>query len=126
MPKILAEYIDRLCSVEMRRKGMPRDTHRPLYDAAYAVAGEPLSYKAAQLLLDHCKPGVPVFIMCAAGGPPWLPHGESDGPPGGAALARALAVATGALPMFVSTDYQAPPIAASARGQGLVVIDPES
>jgi D-glutamate cyclase len=125
MPKILAEYVDRLCSIEMRRQGMPRGTHRPLYEAAYAKVGEPLSYSAAQLLLDHCKPGAPVFITCAAGGPPWLPNGESDGPPGGAALARALTVATGAVPMFVSSDYQAPPIAASARGQGLVIVDPD-
>lgn len=126
MAKILAEYIDRLCTVEMRRQGMPRGTHRPLYEAAVAVAGEPLSLHAANLLLEHCKPGTPVFITCTAGGPPWLPHGESDGPPGGAALARALAVATGAVPMFVTTDYQAPPVAASAKGQGLVVIDPDS
>ncbi len=126
MPEIVAEYIDRLCTVEMRRPGLPRGLARQFYEATLADAGEPLSLKAAKLLLESCKSGKPIFITCNAGGPPWLPHGETDGPIGGAVIARAVAVASGAVPMFVVSDYQAPPIAAAARVAGLVVTDPET
>jgi len=34
MPEIIGEYVDRLCSVEMRPKGMPRGTMHLLYEAA--------------------------------------------------------------------------------------------
>lgn len=126
MPKILGEYIDRLCTVEMRRPGLPRGVARPLYEAALAEAGEPLSYRAASYLLEKCQAGKPVFITCNAGGPPYLPNGETDGPIGGATLARAISVATGAIPIFVATDYHAPPILAAAKANGLVVVNIET
>jgi len=127
MPKILGEHIDRLCTVEMRRPGtVPRGVIRPFYEAALKEGGgDPLSFRAARLLMDACSPGVPVFITCNAGVPPYLPWGETDGPPGGAALAHALNLATGALPVFVSSDAHAPPIVAAARAAGLFVLPPD-
>jgi D-glutamate cyclase len=126
MPKFVAENVDRLCSVEMRSLGLPRGLARAMYDIVLADAGEPLSYRAAQMLLQNTKSKKPFFITCNAGGPPWLPNGETDGPLGGVAIARALNIITGAVPIFVATDYHAQPIAAVARAAGLVVTDPET
>lgn len=124
MPKVLGENIDRLCTVEMRRPGSaPRGYVRELYDAAVAEGGgDPLSYRAAQLLLDRCEPGKVVFICCNAGVPPILPFGETDGPIGGAAVARAINVATGALPVFISSDGHAVSTIPAAKAIGLQVL----
>lgn len=125
MPRIVAEYIDRLCSVEMRQPGLPRGLAQTIYDVVLEEAGEPLSYRAAKTLLTNTQAEKPIFITCNAGGPPWLPNGETDGPLGGVAIARTLNIVTGAIPMFMATDYHAPPIEATARAAGLVVVDPE-
>jgi D-glutamate cyclase len=124
MPKILGEYIDRLCTVEMRRQGTaPRGYVRTLYEAALQEGGgDPLSHRAASLLLERCTAGKPIFIFCSAGVPPYLPYGETDGPLGGAAIARAINVATGALPVFVSTDAHGGPVIAAAKAIGLNIL----
>lgn len=127
MPKILGENIDRLCTVEMRRPGSaPRGYVRTLYEAAVAEGGgDPLSYRAAQLLLDRCAPGKTVFVFCNAGVPPYLPFGETDGPLGGASVARAINVATGALPIFISSDGHAVSVIPAAKAIGLQVLPAE-
>ena len=127
MPKILGACIDRLITVEMRGPGKaPRGYIRQLYDAAVAEGGgDPLTYRAATLLMENCRAGGPVFICCNAGVPPHLPFGETDGPLGGAAVARAIGVATGALPVFVHTDGHAQAVVAAAKGVGLQVLDRE-
>lgn len=125
--KILGENIDRICTVEMRRPGtIPRGVIRPFYEAAVEEGGgDPLSYRAGKLLMNACSPGAYVFIICNAGVPPYLPFGETDGPPGGAAIAHALSVATGAIPVFISSDGHAPPVVAAARATGLFVLSSE-
>jgi hypothetical protein len=127
MPEILADCIDRLCTVEMRRPGsLPRGIMRPFYEAAREEGGgDPLSLRAAQLLLAACERGRTILITCNAGVPPYLPFGETDGPLGGAAVARAINVATGAIPVFVSSDGHAPSVIAAAKAIGLQVLPPE-
>lgn len=123
MPEIIGEYIDRLTTVEMRMLGLPRGKTRQLYDAARQDADEPLSLRAARGLLEHVQAGDRVLITCGAGVPPWLPKGESDGPPGGVAIARALSVGLTALPVFVATDLHRDPIVASAGAAGITMLD---
>ena len=55
-----------------------------------------------------------VYIVTGAGIAPALPSGETDGPPGAAALARALILALGARPLLVTETLHAPPVLASA------------
>jgi hypothetical protein len=126
MPRIAAESMDRLCTVEMKSPGQPRGVAVKLYEAAREEAGEALSYHAASLLVKHAEPGRTVLITSAAGGSPWLPAGETDGPLGAVAIGRALAAGAGAVPLFVTTDTHAPPIVAAARAGGLVMVDPET
>jgi hypothetical protein len=127
VPKILGDYIDRLCTVEMRRPGSgPRGYIRQLYEAALAEGGgDPLTYRAAMLLKDHARPGGFVFICCNAGVPPLLPFGETDGPLGGAAVARAISVATGAIPVFVHSTGHAGTVIAAAKAIGLQILPRE-
>jgi D-glutamate cyclase len=124
MPKILGDCIDRLCTVEMRRPGSgPRGYIRQLYEAALAEGGgDPLTYRAAMLLKENVRPGNFVFISCNAGVAPLLPYGETDGPLGGAAVARAVSVALGAIPVFVHSDGHATTVIPAAKAIGLQVL----
>ncbi len=129
MPKVLAEYIDRLVTVEMRGPGkhIPRGVLRPFYDAALEEGGgDPLSYRAASLLMANCAPGRPVFVFCNAGVGPYLPFGETDGPLGGAAIAHAINAATGAVPVFISSEAHSGPVVATARAAGFQFLDADT
>ncbi|MDA4133437.1 MAG: DUF4392 domain-containing protein, partial [Thaumarchaeota archaeon] len=81
MPEVITEYIDRLCSIEIKPGAgpIPRGVQRQLYDAARKKQGKPLSYLAATTILDSLKHGGWAFIVTGAGGPPILPVGEVDG-----------------------------------------------
>src|SRR5438105_1421024 len=101
MPEVVGEAIDRLCTVEMRVQGLPRGKINRLYDAARQARGEPLSLAAAHGLQARVGRGDTVFIATGAGSAPWLPYGETDGPPGAALVARAVDRALGARPVYL-------------------------
>ena len=84
--KIACKNIDRLISVQSRPKGMPRNDLFELY--SLLDADGPISYQIAQAFL--AKPGCKVGIVTGAADKANFPNGESDGPLGAAALARAL------------------------------------
>ena len=129
MPEIIGEYIDRLCTVEMRGPGehIPRGVLRTFYDAAVRAGdGKPLSYRAAALLKNACARGDFFFVFCGAGVAPHLPYGETDGPLGGVAVAHALNAVSGAIPVFISSDAHSGPIVSVARTAGFQILDPDS
>jgi hypothetical protein len=121
MPEIVAEYVDRLCTIGMRPQGMSRGTLLPLYDAARTEAGEPLAMKAARLLNERVKPGDTVFNPTGAGVPPWMPYGETDGPLGAVALGRAITLGLRATPIFLGEARNMPPLEATIRAAGLLI-----
>lgn len=125
MPEVIGENIDRLVSIEMRyRQGLPRGVSHLLYNAARkAQGGLPLSLLAASRLQQAVRPGQAVLMVTGAGFWPWLPFGETDGPPGAAALARALSIGLDARPVFVTEQEYLAPISAAVRATGLVVAD---
>ncbi len=125
MPDIIAENIDRLCTVEMRPQGMPRGKMHRLYEAARRRQGRPLTLLAAERLRAAIKPGDHVILATGAGGPPWLPAGESDGPLGVAALARALVMGLGARPVFVTESQSLRALSVTVMAAGLPVLPPE-
>lgn len=84
-----------------------------LYQAARRGGAEPLSAKAARRLEAVLVPGATVIILTGAGAPPSLPRGETDGPPGAAALARGLALGFGAKPVLVADARFRGPIVAA-------------
>lgn len=94
-----AERIEKLISLDAPARGVIAH----LYACARARLGEPLCMRAAHLLHENVKAGQPVFIATG-----WLdrPHvsrwvAETDGPPGAAALARALHRGLGAVPVIL-------------------------
>lgn len=127
MPRIIADAIDRLISVEMRFAGeLPRGVIRPLYDAARAVqAGEPLVYLAARRLLDRVARRDVVVVVTGSGSRFGLHKGETDGPLGAASLGRVLDFGLGARTVFVCDEPHRDPIVATVEAAGLSVIDAE-
>jgi hypothetical protein len=128
MDQITCEYIDRAVNLEMRfGQGLPRGVTHRLYDAARAAQGDvPLTFLAAEGLRKAVKRGDHVLVVTGAGSAPWLPKGETDGPPGAAAIARALEVGLGAKPIYVSEERNMGPVIASSEGIGLAVMDEAS
>lgn len=118
-PPAMSEYIDRLVTVEMRNRGMPANKIAPLYDAARADAGEPLTFRAAAGLLRAAHRGDVVLIVTGAGSGELIPKGENDGPVGAAVLARALQFGVGAIPVLVCEAHHVDPIVASCEAAGV-------
>lgn len=126
MPEFIADAIDRLCNVEMRIPGYPgvrsRDTVMRTYEAARRKQGKPLTYLAAQGLIDHVGQGDWVVLTTGAGMRPWRTGSEMDGPPGAASLARALWVGLGARPLYVAKERHLKQVAASSEALGVAIL----
>lgn len=84
--KIACLNLDRLVSVAIRPQGMPREDLYELYKLLDEEG--PVSYQIANAILD--RRGAKVAIITGAADKINFPNGESDGPPGAAAMARAL------------------------------------
>src|SRR5215471_19098547 len=120
----IADYVDRLVTVEMRNRGMPSGKIIPLYDAARAESGgEPLAFRAAAGLLAACGRGAAVLIVTGAGSGPLIPNGENDGPVGAAVLARALHRGAGCVPILVCEEHHAGPVVAACEAVGVGMRD---
>jgi hypothetical protein len=118
----MADYIDRLITVEIRNQAMPHGKIAPLYDAARAEGGgEPLTLRAAAGLLENVGKGDVVLINTGAGSGELIPNGEDDGPVGAAVLARVLYRGLGATPVYVCEEHHAAPIVASSEAAGVPV-----
>jgi hypothetical protein len=122
--EIVGDSIDRAVNIEMRfRAGLPRGVTYPLYEAARKKQKKPLTWLAAKLLKDKVKPGQHVFVVTGAGTPPGLPAGETDGPPGAAAIARAIEFGLGAKPILISEARNMPAVIKSTEAAGIAVVD---
>lgn len=123
---LIGRHIDRLVTVEARISPTSRNVIVALYEAACAAqGGGPLSMRAAEQILRHLGPGKTVFLTTGAGDPRFLPAGETDGPPGVAALAVAIHAATGAVPLLLTEEPFRANLAATALAAGLGIRDPQ-
>jgi len=95
----IAESVDNLMCIDMASRGI---IHH-LYGAARALVAEPLSYTVAKACLDKLEPMDKVIIVTGWIDQPLVSpdRGESDGPAGAVALARALNVACRACPIIM-------------------------
>lgn len=116
-----AASVDKIVGAEIRFRSsnVPSGVIHDLYDAARAAAGRPLSLDAALGLRDAIAPGETVLVATGSGAAPWLPVGETDGPPGAVGLARALALALDARPVLVTEERRVEALEAVARAGGL-------
>jgi hypothetical protein len=109
----ISEAIDRISLLGVGRGTARAQELNKLYHAARRGAAEPLSARAARRLEAVLAPGATTVILTGAGGPPSLPRGETDGPPGAAVLARGLVLAFGARPVLVAEARLRAPIVAA-------------
>jgi hypothetical protein len=122
--EITGDSLDRAVSIEMRfARGLPRGVVTPLYDAARIAAGGSMTFRAAQALKQRVTKGDHVLVVTGAGTAPWLPKGETDGPLGAAALARAVELGLGAKPILIGEDRNLPSFTNATEAAGLVVVD---
>lgn len=120
MPDYIGQAIDQLITIEVKNRGGPHGILAPLYRAARErFGGRPLSMLIAERLQSTIKPGDTVFIVTGAGYVPTMEKGESDGPPGAAALARVLQKGLGAVPVFVVETNHVAVMSAAATAAGL-------
>jgi hypothetical protein len=124
VPPTAWEAIDRLMALECR--SVNAGMLQPLYDAARLCAGGPLCWTAARRLAQSVKPRDAVLLTTGAGGPPWLFRGETDGPLGLAALARALALGLGAWPIVITEERSEGPVTAALAAAGVSVLEEAS
>lgn len=123
---LIGRHIDRLTTVEARISPTSRNVIVQLHEAACAAqGGGPLSMLAAQQILTNLGPGKTVFLTTGAGDPRWLPAGETDGPPGVAALALAIHAATGAVPLLFTEAEFVENLAATTLAAGLGIREPQ-
>jgi hypothetical protein len=127
VPKIIADAIDRLISVEMRFAAeLPRGVIRPVYEAARdAQGGDPLVYMAARQLRERVSTRDVVLIVTGSGSRFGLHKGETDGPLGAASLGRVLDFGMGARVVYVCDAPHRDPVVASVEAAGISVLDQE-
>lgn len=121
--KAVGERIDQLISLDVAS----RNAISILYPLAREKQNKPLCMMAALMLTECIKPGDVVFITT---GWPDRPHisaeiGESDGPPGAAALARALHRGLGAIPFIFIEEQFVTGMAEVLKAAGFKVLPPE-
>lgn len=115
---LLGDTLDRLVTIDLGGRGAITTLHA----AARRISKGPLTTTAALALVQACSPGA-VFAVCT-GFPvrPWISPaiGETDGPPGAAALSWAVAAALQALPVIITPPAMMTQAEAAARAFGLV------
>jgi hypothetical protein len=114
----LGDSVDRLCTLDLRPAGPTSGYIGRFYTATRALTDAPLSLTAAQYL-HQVTPGRTIVIATGFCHPQRLPHGETDGPPGAAALARAVRLGLGATPWLLGEAAIAAPMAACLECLGL-------
>ncbi|MDT8902503.1 glutamate cyclase domain-containing protein [Anaeroselena agilis] len=118
----IAETLDRLISLDVPARGIIAK----LYGAAREKTGKPLTLAAADLLIDRVRPGDTVIIATGWVDQPVVAPGcgESDGPPGAVALARALRLALKAAPVIVTDACLVEGVKLVARAAGFQCVAP--
>lgn len=97
---LFGNYVDRLITMDVNMRGLVGG----LYEAARNHVDGPLTYLATKALRDNVRSGDIVIIATGFPLRSWIsPNiGESDGPPGAAVLARAIALGLEAVPILIS------------------------
>lgn len=124
MAIIVGENVDRLCSIEIRPRMAASGVFPQLYQAVRKKYSYPLTYLAATGIIKKTKEKDHVFILTGAGSPPRYPKGETDGPPGAVALARALHLGLNLNPIIITEERNFEPIYGMANELGMNPIFP--
>jgi len=120
--EVIGETVDRLLTLDVSGRGVIYK----LYEAARANHKSPLCLSAAKKVSKAVKPNDVVFIATGLIIHPFHDIGETDGPIGGAGLARALRIALGAKTVFVTDKALFEMISKTARGGDSTIVSPET
>jgi hypothetical protein len=124
-PKIeqIAATLDQIISLDIPARGLIAK----LYPAAREKAGAPLTLAAVDLLCRRVRPGDTVILATGWVDQPIVAPGcgESDGPPGTVALARALRLALKAAPVIVTDACLVDGVKLVARAAGFQCVAPQ-
>src|SRR4051794_11019631 len=120
----IGDLLDRLITIDLKGRGAVEI----LYHEARRRAGKSLTMRAACEIRSRVKQGG-VAVLCT-GFPvrPWISPaiGETDGPPGVAALARAISSGLRGVPLVTAPAAMREQVMAALRGGGVLVLDPDS
>jgi len=120
----IGDLLDRLTTMDLKGRGAVDI----LYREARRQAGQSLTMRAAQEIRNRVSEGS-VAILCT-GFPvrPWISDtiGETDGPPGVAALARAISTGLRGVPLITTPPGMRDQVIAALRGGGVLVLDPDA
>ena len=120
----LGESVDRLVTLDVRPGGSAPGITVPLYEGVRQAVGRPLTLLAAERLEAAVRDGGAVLITTGFVHPPYFPHGETDGPPGAAALALALREGFACRVGFVAEEETWGAVRAACDGVGLRLFEP--
>ena len=114
----MLELLDRIMNLDVGNRGVGK-----LYEPARARNREALCAAAARTLLDLAR-GECVILVTGSLTRPWVTPriGETDGPVGVAALARALSYGFNAIPVVVTDRSLVEPIGATVQAAGLSIV----
>ncbi len=120
--QIIGFNIDQAITLEMRSKSWPKGIIQPLLHAVQKDAQGPQVLKAALGLKENISVGDKILITCIAAQTPWVPNSETDGPAGGAVLARVISKGLGGCPHFVINEKHQQPTISACRALGIPVL----
>src|SRR5260370_2199700 len=114
----MLDILDRIMNLDIGQRGVDK-----LYGPARARASEPLCAAAARHLTGIAS-GDCVALITGSLTRPWvsLTIGETDGPVGVAALARALSYGFNAIPVVVTDTSLIEPVSATLRAAGQAIV----
>jgi D-glutamate cyclase len=118
----MGEAVDQLVALDVGG----RRVVRTLYPYVRERYGRPLCLMAAEKIRERVGHGDFVLIVCGMIIYPYKDLCETDGPVGGALLARALQTGLGAKPMILVDQVGVPMAKAACRGANLNVTDLET
>ncbi|MGE3540915.1 MAG: glutamate cyclase domain-containing protein [Candidatus Tectimicrobiota bacterium] len=114
----LGEQVDRLCTLDLRPSG-PISGYIGRFAAAVRdLTAAPLALTAARCL-HRTVAGSTMVIATGFCHPERLPAGETDGPPGAAALARAVRLGLHSMPLLLGEAAIEAPLRACVESLGL-------
>lgn len=110
--------VDRVCTLDLRPAGPTSGYIGHFFTAVRALTGTPLALTAAQCL-QQVPANSTIVIATGFCHPERLPYGETDGPPGAAALARAVLHGLKATPWLIGEEAIADPLQACLQSVGV-------
>ena len=115
----IGERVDRIVTLDMRVRGADSPIIEKIYPAARRLYKRPITALASEKLFKTVKKGD--FVLFNTGLAAYGVATETDGPVGAVALGRALQIAVGAIPVFITHELFTQMMEKTATSGGFLV-----